>query len=286
MSNSDPYEPTRKQGPGERPTFSDEQLRQRQEGEAQPVPDTASGSPGSDEISDSPHTPPPNHMNQAPSSPEKPPAPPRKRRESRNDVVKTREQWVGLLLEMAVLFIIALVLAIFLQAFFIRPFMIPSPSMEPTLMEGDRVLVDRISLHFRTPNRGEVIVFRFNPNDSANWTQGGNPISRSLDLLAEVLNITHQGELPFIKRVVGVAGDTVEMRDGQLYVNGEIDTHDYQYIKDTSNGKWNVPEGTVMVMGDNRSNSNDSRRWGFVPYKAIMGKAIAIWWPPSRWSSL
>jgi signal peptidase I len=213
--------------------------------------------------------------------------PPEKKGGSRGDeAVRTREQWIGLILEMAVLFIIALVLAMFLQAFFIKPFEIPSPSMEPTLMEGDRVLVDRVTYHFRTPRRGEIIVFRFNPNEPANWTQGTNPISRSLDLLAEVLNITHQGEAPFIKRVVGVAGDTVEMRDGVLYVNGQIEPENYKYIPDTSNGKWVVPAGTVMVMGDNRSNSNDSRRWGFVPYQSIMGKAIAIWWPPSRWTSL
>jgi signal peptidase I len=197
-----------------------------------------------------------------------------------------REQWIALSLELAVLFIIALVLALYLQAFFIKPYAIPSPSMEPTLREGDRVLVDRISYHFSHPSRGDVIVFRFNPNDPANWTQGSNALSRSLDLLAEVLNITHQGGMPFIKRVVGIAGDTVELRNGDMYINGELYEPDYEYVKDNANGTWVVPEGCVMVMGDNRPNSNDSRRWGFVPYPAIIGKAIAIWWPPGRWSSL
>lgn len=189
-------------------------------------------------------------------------------------------------LEIAVLFITALVLAIFLQAFFIKPFIIPSPSMEPTLQEGDRVLVDRLTYHFRRPRKGEVVVFRFNPGDPANATQGGNPLSRSLDVLAEVLNITHQEAMPFIKRVVGVGGDVVELREGQLYVNDELYPADYEYVSDGSNGRWEVPAGTVMVMGDNRPNSNDSRRWGFVPYGAIIGRAIAIWWPPSRWQSL
>jgi signal peptidase I len=158
--------------------------------------------------------------------------------------------------------------------------------MEPTLQEGDRVLVDRASYHWREPRRGEVIVFRFDPNDSANWTNGGNPLTRALDLLAEVLNITHQDGLPFIKRVVGVSGDVVELRDGLLYVNGELEDVDYEYIQDNANGRWEVPEGHVMVMGDNRPNSNDSRRWGFVPYDAIMGRAMIIWWPPGRWSTL
>jgi signal peptidase I len=198
---------------------------------------------------------------------------------SRNNGKRAREQWVALGLELAVLFIIALVLALYLQAFVIKPFIIPSPSMEPTLREGDRVLVDRITYHYRAPRVGEVIVFRFKPDDPANWTKGGNALTRSLDLLAEVLNITHQGSLPFIKRVVGEAGDTVELHDGELYVNGDLYEPEYEYIKDNSNGTWVVPEGCVMVMGDNRPNSNDSRRWGFVPYEAIIGKALAIWWP-------
>jgi signal peptidase I len=204
----------------------------------------------------------------------------------KKDERRTRGQWVALGLELAVLFIIALVLAIYLQAFVVKPFMIPSPSMEPTLREGDRVLVDRFTYHFREPRRGEVIVFRYDPNDTANWTQGGNGFTRSLDLLAEVLNITHQESLPFIKRVVGIGGDTVELRDGVLYVNSEPYEADYEFVKDNANGKWEVPEGTVMVMGDNRPNSNDSRRWGFVPLQAIIGRGVAIWWPPSRWSTL
>lgn len=209
-----------------------------------------------------------------------------KRLSSGGEEPRDRAHWIGLVLEFSVLFIIALVIAIYLQAFVTKPFMIPSPSMEPTLKEGDRVLVDRLTYHFREPRRGEVIVFRFDPNDPANWTQGGNGFSRSLDLLAEVLNITHQESLPFIKRVVGVGGDTVELRDGELFVNGEPYQADYEYVRDNANGKWEVPEGCVMVMGDNRPNSNDSRRWGFVPLRAIIGRAVAIWWPPSRWSSL
>ena len=199
---------------------------------------------------------------------------------------RTREQWISLILEMAVLFIIALVLAIFLQAFAIKPFIIPSPSMEPNLREGDRVLVDRVTYHFREPRRGEVIVFRFDPGEPANQTQGGNGLTRSLDLLAEVLNITHQESIPFIKRVVGVGGDTVELRDGDLFVNGEPAEVDYDFVKDNANGKWEVPEGEVMVMGDNRPNSTDSRSWGFVPLGTIIGRAVVVWWPPSRWSSL
>ena len=158
----------------------------------------------------------------------------------------------------------------------------PSPEMSPR----NTVLTDRITYHFLEPRRGEIIVFRFDPNDTANWTQGDNGFTRSLDLLAEVLDITHQESLPFIKRVVGIGGDTVELRDGVLYVNGELYEADYEYVQDNANGRWEVPEGTVMVMGDNRPNSNDSRRWGFVPLQAILGRAVMIWWPPSRWARL
>ncbi len=200
---------------------------------------------------------------------------------------RSRDHWIALVLEFAVLFIIALVIAIYLQAFAIKPFIIPSPSMEPTLQEGDRVLVDRATYHFRAPRRGEVIVFRFDPNNTANWTQGGNGFTRSLVLMAEILNITHQESLPFIKRVVAIGGDTVEMRDGDLYINGELYEADYEYIKDNADyGPREVPEGTVMVMGDNRPNSNDSRRWGFVPLQAVIGRGVMIWWPPSRWATL
>lgn len=197
------------------------------------------------------------------------------------------QHWMGAALEVAVLFITALVLAIFLQAFFVKPYMIPSPSMEPTLKKGDRVMVDRITYHFRKPRKGEIIVFRFNPNDPANHTQGSNPLSRSLDILAEVLNVTHQESVPFIKRVVGVEGDVVELREGRLFVNGEPYPVDYEFVSDGSNwGPEEVPMGTVMVMGDNRPNSNDSRKWGFVPLGSVIGRAVFIWWPPSRWSGL
>jgi len=195
--------------------------------------------------------------------------------------------WASFLLEMALLFFVALVIALFLQAYFVKPFLIPSPSMEPTLREGDRVLADRITYHFRKPRRGEIVVFRYPPSDPSNWTKGGNFLTRAMDLMAEVLNVTHQeGHPPFIKRVVGVEGDLVELRDGVLYVNGEEAKVDYRYIKDDDNGSWTVPPGCVMVMGDNRPNSNDSRRWGFVPYGAIIGRAVLIWWPPDRWSTL
>jgi signal peptidase I len=198
-----------------------------------------------------------------------------------------KNRFLNTVIEIAVLFIIALVIAIYTQAFVVKAYEIPSESMEPTLMVGDRILVDRATYHFREPRRGEVIVFRFNPNDTANWTQGSNGFVRCLDLLAEMLNLTHQDSLPFIKRVIGLPGDTVEVKQGAVYINGELlEESGYTVVKGGPEGKWEVPQGTVMVMGDNRPNSNDSRRWGFVPYQAIIGRAIFIWWPLSRWGAI
>ncbi len=191
------------------------------------------------------------------------------------------------LVELLVLFIFALVIAVYSQAFLIRGFGVPSVSMEPTLEVGDRILVERVSYHFSPPRRGEVIVFRFNPQDPANWTQGSNPLSRSLDLLAEVMNITHQDSVLFVKRVIGLPGEQVEVREGgEVFIDGEKLEEDYARVPGGPQGSWRVPEGTVMVMGDNRPNSNDSRRWGFVPYQSILGRAVLIWWPPKRWGSI
>lgn len=205
---------------------------------------------------------------------------------------------LNITVELVVLFIIALVIAVYAQSFVIKAYEIPSQSMEPTLIGGheeevdgppnDKIFVDRLTYHFRKPERGELIVFRFNPNDTANWTQGGNGITRSLDIMAEVLNITHQDSVPYIKRVIGLPGETVEVRDGgDVYINGELlDESGYTVVKGGPEGKWTVPEGMLMVMGDNRPNSHDSRRWGFVPYQAIIGRAVFIWWPSSRWGSI
>jgi signal peptidase I len=210
-----------------------------------------------------------------------------------------KNRFLNFVIEIAVLFIIALVIAIYTQAFVVKAYEIPSPSMEPTLKGGhekdkndpepnDRILVDRATYHFREPRRGEVIVFRFNPNDIANWTQGSNGFVRCLDLLAEMLNLTHQDSLPYIKRVIGLPGETVEVKEGgDVYIDGELlDESGYTVVKGGPEGRWTVPQGTVMVMGDNRPNSFDSRRWGFVPYQAIIGRAVFIWWPLSRWGAI
>jgi signal peptidase I len=150
----------------------------------------------------------------------------------------------------------AFVLAMLIQFFLVKPFTIPSVSMEPTLMVGDRVLVNRVIYHFRDPKRGEVVVFH-------------SPLKPGEDL---------------IKRVVAVGGDTVEVKDGALYVNGQRRVE--PYLKEaTIEGEYArtvVPAGSFFMMGDNRNDSGDSRIFGAVPKKEILGKAFAIYWPLRR----
>jgi signal peptidase I len=167
-------------------------------------------------------------------------------------------KWV---IEIAVIFAAAFLLALLVQQYIVKPFAIPSPSMENTLLEGDRVLVNRLVYHFHPPRRGDVIVFH----------PPGKPDSD-----------------PFIKRVVAVAGDTIAVHDGQLYVNGE--TRDEPYVKeypiDGDYPETKIASGYVWAMGDNRNNSGDSRVFGPVPLGNIMGRAFAVYWPVKHMGGL
>jgi signal peptidase I len=160
---------------------------------------------------------------------------------------------------LAVAFAIALLLRIFVA----EPRFIPSASMFPTLDLGDRLIVEKVSYHLHTPERGDIVVF--SPPDS----------------------LQRQGftaNQAFIKRVVGVAGDTIAVFGGQLVVNQTPIAE--TYIAEPPNYTWGpfiVPEGSVAVMGDNRNNSNDSHVWGFLPADRVIGRACFRFWPLDRW---
>ncbi len=172
--------------------------------------------------------------------------------------------------------VIAILIALFIRAFIVQAFKIPSGSMEPTLLIGDHLLVNKFTygiklpfvdqkvLVYKEPHREDIIVFIF-------------PRDKSKD---------------FIKRVVGVSGDTVEIIKKKIYINGKHwdDSHGvYRDSEGTSLvprdnfGPVVVPPGHVMVMGDNRDRSYDSRFWGFVPINQIKGKALIIYW---SWDTL
>ncbi len=124
-------------------------------------------------------------------------------------------------------------------------------SMKPTLQEGDLLLVNKLAYKWSEPKHGDVIVFHF---------QG----SKNED---------------YIKRLIGLPGDEVRVENGIVYVNDHALNEPYIAAKPAYSGTWNVPEGQLFVLGDNRNNSSDSHHWGFVPMEDVVGKALFIYWP-------
>jgi signal peptidase I len=190
-----------------------------------------------------------------------------------------QEERRSFLRELPILFIVALAVAIVLKTFVVQAFFIPSSSMEPTLEPGDRVLVQKVVYG---PDRGDVIVFS-DPQGRPGPDRG--IVGGFVHWLSSTLGIERPEHEDFIKRVIGLPGETVELRDGRLFVDGvrirepylegAVDTRDYGPVR--------VPEGALFVLGDNRLNSNDSRfGLGFVPVDKVVGRAFAIVWPPSR----
>lgn len=161
--------------------------------------------------------------------------------------------FVRWLVELIVLVAVAFAVAYVLKLFVVQPFYIPSGSMEPTLMPGDRILVNKFVYRFEEPKQGDIVVF-IAPHDSA--------------------------KRDFIKRVVAVAGQEVAVRGGELVVDGRPVREPYVVSTNGSDyGPLRVPEDAVFVMGDNRQNSSDSRVFGPLPEKDILGKAFIIYWP-------
>ena len=181
---------------------------------------------------------------------------PKRRREVRWE--RQRKKRRAGFTELCLTILIAFVLVFgFVRPFVLEAFRIPSESMVPTLEVGDRVFVNKFIYRFTEPERGDVVVF-----ESVNG-----------------------GEEDLIKRVVGVAGDEVEVRNGTLLVNGEDREEPYLNRNlpfNDSYGPSEVPEGHVFVMGDNRANSADSRVFGPLPIENIEGEAFVRFWPPSR----
>ena len=195
-------------------------------------------------------------------------------REPVSPVIRFFREW-GLVL------VIALGVAVIVRAFVFSPFYIPSGSMEPTLQVHDKILVNKLSYDAHDVRRGDVIVFDAPPN--------GNFGSNVKDL---------------VKRVIGLPGDTVEIHDCSVFINAQKLVEPYiphdgsgspvctdgadRIVDLDGDGKIQVPAGKVFVMGDNRNpqQSYDSRRWGFLDEKLIVGRAFLIYWPISHWSSL
>ena len=128
-------------------------------------------------------------------------------------------------------------------------------SMIPTLKDGEFVLVSKLNYKFVTVERGDIIVFHF-PMDP---------------------------EQELIKRVIGLPGDTIGVQNGQVSVNGQVLDEPYIAATPAYSGEWQVPDGQLFVLGDNRNDSSDSHSWGFLPFEKVVGKAVVIYWPPTLW---
>ncbi len=186
----------------------------------------------------------------------------------------------GTLAELPLLIVAALVLAFLIKTFLVQAFYIPSGSMEPTLDVGDRVLVEKISYHYRSPERGEVIVFRRPGAQEVGGTSVRSVVRSFLEGLGFV---QPSGDIDLIKRVIGLPGETVAVRGGRVFVNGKRLREPYGVSETRDFPRTRVPRGQLFMMGDNRPNSDDSRfSLGTVPMGNVVGRAFVILWPPGN----
>jgi signal peptidase I len=204
-------------------------------------------------------------------------------------VTKARRSAAGTLLELAVIVVTALALALGIQAILVKPYRIPSGSMLPTVRVNQRVLVDRIGMDFSSPHVGDIVVFHPPKNYSegcADANEGEGAGGQDAPAACAV-PWKQQSSQTFIKRVVGLPGDQLTIRDGHVYRNGRRES-DHYTVQCGGDSACNfpatitVPRGYYYMMGDNRPNSDDSRFWGPVPRSWIIGKAFLTYWPPDR----
>jgi signal peptidase I len=197
---------------------------------------------------------------------------------------KRRNPFLRFLGELPGLILMAFILALIIKTFLVQAFFIPSPSMEPTLVEGDRVLVSQVPYYFHDPNRGDVIVFE-DPDPKSVEDRG--LVGGAVHWVFQGLGVQKPDNEDFIKRVIGIPGDTVWAKDGQVYVNGDPISEPYLVDKTANFPHTDVPDGKLFVMGDNRSNSLDSRfGLGFIPIDDVIGEAFFVVWPPANMVTL
>jgi signal peptidase I len=187
-------------------------------------------------------------------------------------------------IETALLIGLAILIAVVLRAFVAQAFRIPSASMEPQLLIGDRVVVSRLSYDVHSPRRGDVVVFDCPPAAGCDHHGKDALVVRATKTLAEALLLRQPDVEEFIKRIVGLPGDTVQGRDGHVWVNGKLLVEPYlpRGTVTSDFGPITVTKGRLWVMGDNRGNSADSRVFGQIEQRTIVGRAIVRVWPPGR----
>jgi signal peptidase I len=182
--------------------------------------------------------------------------------------------------ETVVLVALAILLAVVFKTFLVAAFYIPSGSMESTLNVSDRVLVEKLSYRFGEVRDGDVIVF---VHDEPGLEDAGpsNPVTRFLGSLGQAIGLVPPSDRDFIKRVVGVPGDEISCRDGHLLRNGQQVAEPYLDPGTPTEGcrPTVVPQGKLYVMGDNRTNSQDSRSFGVIDESDVVGRAFVRIWP-------
>jgi signal peptidase I len=190
--------------------------------------------------------------------------------------------------ELPVLIVVAFVVALLIKTFLLQAFYIPSASMEPTLVEGDRVLVEKVSYRLGAPERGDVVVFEKNLVIPIPGEADGSLGKKIGDSFRGLFGFPTGTEQDFIKRVMAVGGDKIEGRDGQVYVNDELVDEPYltEGQQTSPFGPTEIPQGKIFVMGDNRNNSDDSRNFGPIDADAVVGHAFLLIWPPRDFDTL
>jgi signal peptidase I len=180
-------------------------------------------------------------------------------------------------LDWALTITVAIAFVLVFESEIAKPYRIPSSSMEPTLhcakpgpeclgSFNDRIIANRLAYDFGSPKRGQIVVFKTTPA-AAICGQGG-------------------GDSTFVKRLIGLPGDTVSERNGFIFINGKPLAEPYvdPAFRDHETGTWRVASGHYFFLGDDRNFSCDSRKWGAVPRSNLIGPAMITYWPPSRWA--
>ena len=201
-------------------------------------------------------------------------------RDEADQVAAERSFWR----ELPLLLLVALVAAVLLKTFVLQSFFIPSESMVETLQINDRIMVNKLSFRFGDIKHGQVIVFD-DPHDEG--ADGESLLGSALRNVAESVGLSAPRS-EFIKRVIALPGETIEIRDGVVMIDNAPIEEPYLApgVQTSDFGPELIPEGHVFVMGDNRGSSSDSRVFGPIPTDDVVGRAFVIIWPPSRWGGL
>ena len=187
--------------------------------------------------------------------------------------------------EIPLLIGLAILIAFLVKTFVAQAFYIPSGSMIPQLDIGDRVVVSKVSYDLHDPNRGDIIVFDAPPN-APGVTQGSKStgVGRVVRNIFESIGVLQPSTEEYIKRIIGLPGETVQGKDGHVFINGQELVEPYLPPGTTTSdfGPITVPKGGLWVMGDNRTNSSDSRVFGAIRRRTVVGRAILRVWPIHR----